>query len=184
MGLDIVEYVMAVEDAFEIRLPDDRLSAVRSPRDFAALVADFVPPADAGPCLSQRAFYRLRRAMMNRTDLPRRAIRLESVLVDLLPAASATELWAAICAELQLPKPLTLRSRHGVLAFLGARPTRFGDAVQEFVARYPSRLLGVGEGWTASQIQTVLADLLSHEQGIAPGSYSLDASYVQDLRMD
>src|SRR5262245_28224570 len=184
MGLDIVEYVMAVEDAFEVALPDDRLDTVRSPRDFAALVAECVPAADSGPCLSQRAFYRLRWAMLNRADLPRGAIKPELVLVDMLPAERPTELWAAICGELQLPKPLTLRGRHGVLAFLGMRPTTFGNAVGELVMRYPRRLLKAGEGWTASQIHAVLAQLLDREQGISPGSYSVDASYVHDLGMD
>jgi len=184
MGLDIVEYVIAVEDAFEIALSDERLATVRSPREFAALVADFVPAADAGPCLSQRAFYRLRQAILSRADMLRSEIRSESVIVDLLPAPTATELWAAICSDLELPKPLSLRGRNGVLAFFGARPTTFGDAVHELMMRYPRRLLGAGEGWTASQINAVLAQLLAREQGVAPSSYSLDASYVQDLRMD
>src|SRR5262245_24979331 len=184
MGLDIVEYVMAVEDAFEVALPHNRLETVRTPRDFAALVAEFIPAADSGPCLSQRAFYRLRWALLNGTGLPRRAIKSESVLVDLLPAESPTELWAAICCELQLPKPLGLRGRHGVLAFLGMRPTTFANAAGELMMRYPRRLLRAGEGWTASQIHAVLAQLLDREQGISPGSYSVDASYVHDLGMD
>ena len=42
MGLDIVVYITAVEDAFEIELADDRLSTVGTPRDLAALAAEFI----------------------------------------------------------------------------------------------------------------------------------------------
>jgi len=184
MGLDIVEYIMAVEDAFEIALPDDRLSTVGTPRDLAALVAEFVTVVDSGPCLSQRAFYRLRQAMQTQIRLPRPVIRPESVLVDLLPTAGTEERWRAISAELDLQKPLGLRGRDGFVAFLGGRPTTVGDAVNELMMRYPRRLLQAGDGWTTSQIHAVLAQLLDREQGIAPGTYSLDARYVQDLQMD
>jgi len=184
MGLDIVEYIFAVEDAFEIALPDDRLPTVRSPRDLAALIAELVPAAESGPCLSQRAFYRLRRAVVNQAGLPRRAIRPESVVLDLLSAVRASELWTATCAELELPKPLRLRGRGGFLAFLGPRPTTFGDAASELMSRYARRLLQAEGGWTTSQIHAVLAQLLDREQGIATGTYSLDASYVEDLQME
>jgi len=185
MGLDIVEYIMAVEEAFELALPHDRLGVVRSPRDLADLVAEFVAGAESGPCLSQRAFYQLRRAMLNRTDVPRRAIRPEAVLEDLLPTATASEFWVAICADLELPRPLELRGRRdGLLAFLGSGPNTFGEAVNELMMRYPGRLLRAGEGWTTAQIHSVLAPLLDREQGLSPGSYSLDASYVHDLHMD
>ena len=184
MGLDIVEYIMAVENAFEIVLPDDRLSTVGTPRELAALVAEFVTLVDSGPCLSQRAFYRLRQAMQNQIRLPRRAITPESVVVDLLPTAGTEERWTAISADLDLQKPLGLRGRDGFFACLGVRPTTVGDAVAELMMGYPRRLLPAGHGWTMSQIHALLAQLLDREQGIAPGTYSLDARYVQDLQMD
>lgn len=49
MGLDLVEYVIAVENAFEIALPNDRLNQVRTPRDLAELVTDFVDTSTSGP---------------------------------------------------------------------------------------------------------------------------------------
>ena len=43
MGLDIVEYVMTVEELFEVRLPDAELRAVRTPRELARVVRRQLP---------------------------------------------------------------------------------------------------------------------------------------------
>ena len=75
MGLDIVEYVMNVEEAFGVMIPDADAERIRTVRMLVDYLHDraFVPAP--GACLTQRAFYHLRRAVDGRAGLPVRRLR-------------------------------------------------------------------------------------------------------------
>lgn len=77
MGLDTVEYVFHVEDLFGVRLPDAELREARTPRDLARVIQRSLPYKPSRPgCLSQRAFYRLRNAILEmHPELTRAEIR-------------------------------------------------------------------------------------------------------------
>ena len=66
MGLDSVELVLEVEEEFEITINDADAEQLRTPRQLAAYV--FVRLKNAqeseGACLSQAAFYRLRKVLV------------------------------------------------------------------------------------------------------------------------
>lgn len=61
MGLDLVELAMAVEDSFALAIPNKDAQALETPRMLINYLADRLgAQANPGPCLSQRAFYKLR----------------------------------------------------------------------------------------------------------------------------
>ncbi len=63
MGLDTVELVMEIEDAFSIKIPDDEASHMVTAGDvFDYIVAKTSVTTNSSVCLSAVAFYSLRRA--------------------------------------------------------------------------------------------------------------------------
>ena len=89
MGLDIVEFVMEVEEAFALRIPDSVAEKILTPRMLIDYVySQTIDPRKVG-CLSQRAFYAVRRQLCERLDLPRSALRPTTDLLAVLPQLNA-----------------------------------------------------------------------------------------------
>jgi hypothetical protein len=116
MGLDTVELVMRIEEEFSIDLPDWELSSVRTVGDLYALVLSNLDTTPA--CLTSKAFYRTRRAMMDALNLPRRSIRPSTSLDPLLPSESRIERWNEIGAAINLDFPRLRRRRRPEAWFL------------------------------------------------------------------
>lgn len=99
---------MAVEERFGVRLPDSDCSRVRTVADLAALVIRRLPLANGG-CQTASAFYSLRREMIARTEIHRRAIEPGARWVDLFPNGLG-KVWR------------TLRTHHSQMPRLRLRP--------------------------------------------------------------
>jgi acyl carrier protein len=109
MGLDAVELVLRVEDEFAISILDDEASTVRTVGDLYRLV---LCKLDASPsCLSSKAFYRTRRAIIETLQLPRRSIRPSTILDELIPERSRIKLWEEIGSRIGLAFPHLRHSR-------------------------------------------------------------------------
>jgi hypothetical protein len=85
MGLDGVELVMAVEEAFAIVIEDAEAEKMRTPRDLIAHIASKVGCVDQKHCATQRAFNRLRLALMRHCGLKRAQVRPQTPMSRLLP---------------------------------------------------------------------------------------------------
>src|SRR3954466_4666726 len=83
MGLDIVEFIIAVEGAFGLDIPDHDAARLETPRHLIDYLAARLPVSEQRDtaCLSQRAFYRgggaaARRFGVDRKELlPRTTLR-------------------------------------------------------------------------------------------------------------
>jgi acyl carrier protein len=103
MGLDSVEIVMRTEDEFSITLTDDEAGAVRTVDDLYRLV---LSKLDLTPsCLSSKAFYRTRQALVASLQVPRRSIRPSSDLESLLPESTRKQRWQEIEERIDLAFP-------------------------------------------------------------------------------
>ena len=103
MGLDAVEIVMRTEDEFGITLADDEAETVRSVDDLYQLVLSKLDVTNS--CLSSKAFYRTRQALVACLQVQRRAIRPTSDLELLLPLSSRRQQWNEIAAHIRLEFP-------------------------------------------------------------------------------
>ena len=109
MGLDIVELVMEVEEAFNIRIPDSDASNIRTVGDLVRYVKAAVHCPSGGPCLTSRMFYRTRQVLIHAGGLPRRAVRPAVRLEVLVQASQRRRVWQLFreqglrLPELQLP---------------------------------------------------------------------------------
>lgn len=185
MGLDGVEFIIAIEEAFGLDIPNDVAATLRTPRDVVDYLASRLPVVLEGPCLSQRAFYRLRNALEDsaarESDSP---ISPDSELDRLVPRAERGDAWHRLGAQL------------GAASFPGApvaldwlarlawwRPRQVRDVVQHVVAHAPRSLIA-DDGWTRAQITAVVTRLCEVEFGVDMRRFSLDSDFVRDMGID
>lgn len=117
MGLDTVELVMAFEEKFEITIPDEDAEKIVTVRDVIDYVYARVNHADAKTCLTQRAFYRLRRALQSELSLARPAVRPATRLTSIVPVEDRRAVWERLRSAVGASAwPDLNRSRTTVLA--------------------------------------------------------------------
>ena len=85
MGLEAVEIVMAAEEAFGITIADSEAEKMVTPHNMIEHIMSKVGQPGHTPCLKQRAFHRIRAALMRRLGVKRERIRLETRLRELIP---------------------------------------------------------------------------------------------------
>jgi len=101
MGLDAVEIVMDIEDAFDVTLDDAEAVQIRTPRDLIDAVWRKVAHADAQGCLTQRTFNLLRAALLQAFPLKRRDVKPTTRMGDLVPKADRNQLREQLAATLR-----------------------------------------------------------------------------------
>lgn len=105
MGLDGVEMVMAVEEAFDIRIEASEAEKLLTPRLLIDLVQSKVSGATASVCLTQRAFNVLRKSLLRHGGWKRSEIAPATVLATLIPRERRRALMENLTAELGIKKP-------------------------------------------------------------------------------
>jgi acyl carrier protein len=103
MGLDSVELVMRIEEEFSIDLPDDEISGVRTVGDLYEVVLSKLKTSP--DCLSSKAFYRIRKALVEVLEVPRRSIRPAGRLEPLFPLEQRKRLWKEFSDVIELTIP-------------------------------------------------------------------------------
>ncbi|MEO5803538.1 MAG: hypothetical protein ABIR24_08395 [Verrucomicrobiota bacterium] len=112
MGLDGVEIVMEVEEAFDIVIADSDAEKCMTPFDLIELVMSKVGRTDRAGCLSQRSFHFLRRAFVNEVGIARSDFSLDVPLKRFLSKpdrkrklqAIGKSVGADLVSELVLPR--------------------------------------------------------------------------------
>ena len=172
MGLDIVEYVMAIEATFGIEIPDAeaaRLTTVRHVVDLLERRLPMAPPgAPVSPPLDQVAFYRLRQALEERTRVPKPHLRPGTPAREVLTAAEWRPFWRAVAPAGPVP------DRGGSL----------GAAARQLAAWQAAALKPPGAQWTRSELEEVVWRVTEYEFGIRPQDYTLDSSFTDDMHVD
>jgi len=116
MGLDGVELLMDIEEAFGVELKDEEVTDTRTPRMVIDLVLSKLETTKQSTCLSQRGFYLLRRTLVEHAGVARQAIKPNVELCDLIETDHAKEVWpsleqsleAALWPDLVRPAPLAM----------------------------------------------------------------------------
>lgn len=105
MGLDGVELVMAVEDAFDIRIDDADAARLLTPRLLTDYVLGKVTTTAATVCLTQRGFNLLRKSLIRHGGCKRSDISPATDLSTLIPTSQRRVLLPKIIAELEIRNP-------------------------------------------------------------------------------
>ena len=96
MGLDLVELVISFEDAFGVPIPDAVASELTTPRQVTDYIFSQLQAGEASACMSQQAFYRLRKEFVLVTGIQRSEFYPAVKLRQLLPVESRVGVWASL----------------------------------------------------------------------------------------
>ncbi len=171
MGLDTVEILMAWEESFGISISDDEAAVIRTPRMAIDLIAAKLPFCNAAqrPCLTMRAFHRLRSSIIEIAGARRDQIR---------PDASCRQIgdpstWRRIRAHSEISS----------LPGLGWFSSRTIGKLARWTAAHAAReLKSPGEAWTRSEIRSVVRAITAEAVGY--DSFSDDDHFVEVMGLD
>lgn len=119
MGLDLVEFVMAVEEEFEVPIPAEDWGMLRTVGDMEAYIVRHQVPS--GVCVNVPAFLKVRRALIGVCGLPRSTVRVKTSLGDVLPKGVRQIRWKQIGESLAVELPdlrAPIKLRFAILGFL------------------------------------------------------------------
>ena len=159
MGLEIVEMVMEIEEAFDLSTPDQDAERIHNPREVIDYVMAHLRVREDS-CLTQTAFYRLRRAAVSCLAVPRSAVRPAAPWNDLLPRWRRRRAWNQFVSGcgMALPRP---------------RPS---DTVGDTATSAAEFLKLRSAGLTREQVSTIVHRLIVKVYGFDIG----DQSYFVD----
>jgi acyl carrier protein len=177
MGLDAVELVLAIEDAFGIKIEDSEAEKMRTPRDIVDFVCRKLNVSDspANYCPTVRAFYRLRAAMV-KSGVPRLKVCPGIDIKVLLPGKEGRIRWAQVGRELGVDHlPRLAFPRHWV--------TKDVTTVTNWLARHQVRaLMSAGEPLSRAHVRAIVRTNITDTLGII--QFSDDDDFVRDLGLD
>jgi hypothetical protein len=93
MGLDGVEMVMAFEEGFGVAISDAEAEACVTPRAAVDLIFGKLRASDERVCVSQRAFYLLRKGLIRTLGAARRSVTLDTDVRSLVEAGAERRFW-------------------------------------------------------------------------------------------
>ncbi len=93
MGLEGVELVIAMEEAFDITISDQEAENISTPEEAIALITNKVQICNDDSCLNQLAFHCIRKVLVDEYGVNRRNINTESNLSKLVIMDKHSELW-------------------------------------------------------------------------------------------
>ena len=179
MGLDSVEFVMALEEAFRIRIPNEVAEHLLTPGEVVRYVRSRVA-GDGNPlgCLGQRAFYRLRRAAVQVFEVPRAAVTPSTLWQGLLSPLQARHDWQLLHQAAALPywPGLTLFGR------VPKAIASVGETARHLAAHTPTAFMWPGEAWTQDAVEGVVKGLMRDRLGIT--EFAWDSQFGRDLRVN
>lgn len=88
-----------LKEEFDIAIKDADAARCRTPADVIALVAKLVSPTERTRCLSQVAFYRLRRSLGTVLGIPRNAVKLDAPIAKCIPRTGRRQAWDQLRAD-------------------------------------------------------------------------------------
>ncbi len=101
MGLEIVEFVMSVEEKFGIEIPDADAEKLTTPRKLVDYIMTKVKTEEERGCTTQREFHSLRRALIARHWTTRQDLKPDTPLERIVPKPDRRSVWQQLGAEIQ-----------------------------------------------------------------------------------
>ncbi len=172
MGLDGVELVMRFEEAFEISIPDSVVERLVTPKDVIDFISTQVPTTHESSCLTQRAYYFLRRHFIQHFQIKRTWFRPEQSLDLLLPLETRKAVWK----ELENKIGTALPMRKG---FFNRSYYDVGE-LAKYVAFNKTSL--INGKWTRREIAQRARDLIIDEIGIQ--EFTENSHFIKDMGLN
>jgi hypothetical protein len=153
MGMDAVEIVMAVEDAFDIQIEDSEAEKLLTPGQLIDLVMSKVATTNTDICLTHRSFNLLRRFLVRQCGLARKQVKPETTLRAAIPRTQRRLQLQQLSAELamhshpELERPEWLKALLWGLALLTGLAVAISLAHSKLPVWLPSLLAAIATGY-------------------------------------
>ena len=176
MGLDLLEFTLALEEAFQIAIPDADAACIFTPGQVVDYVFARLGGDGAPRCLEQVAFYRLRRASTRVFQVGRSTVTPATPWTAILPARDRRRNWRLLgqAAGVAPWPPLTLWGR------IPSGNETVGATALHLAKHAPAALRG-SASWTREQVQDAVARLIDEELRVT--QFSWDQRFL-DLGID
>jgi hypothetical protein len=184
LGLDLVELVIATEAAFGVAIPDAVAAELDTPRKVIDYLQSRLATSDTPDCLSQRAFYRIRGAVMQRFERSRDSLAPDTRIGDVLPHSGAEAHWRQLGAELGADQWPKWRDASWLRRQLGTGPATLGDLANQLARTNPAAVKGAHGAWTRGEIEQSFLTLLEYHTGVDMSKHSLDSRFTRDMGLD
>jgi len=175
MGLDLLEFTLAVEESFALFLPEADAVTLTTPRKVIDYLEHRLAPATSSQCLDQMAFYQVRRAGMQVLGKPRAAFTPQARWDELLDTKHQRRQWQLLGQGTRLPK----WPRFTLWGSLPGYVRTVGETARHLATTCPSAVKGQVPTWTRAEITQVITRLMDRELGVK--DFDLDDRFVQDL---
>ena len=172
MGLDLVELTIRFEDAFGVSIPDEVATEITTPRQLTEYLVTQLRMGRQTSCISQQAFYRLRKEFLPLTQTQRSELRPAAKLAQLFPVERRKQVWTEARSQLgvavlpDLVRPMWLVSTLTLLTIVTAivvfNQTR-GMSGRSDIALILSLLVSVGLAYGSALITRSLRSEFSRE---------------------
>jgi hypothetical protein len=176
VGLDLIEFTIAVEDALRLSIPDADAERLRTPGELVEYLLVRLALADHPACLDQGAFYALRRAGMAVLGKTRNAFRPSTQWDELIPKRQRRRLWHSLhhaTGTSKWPK---------LVPFTGTfyRDVATIGGTARYLATYtPGAFKPERGAWSRTEVEQVITRLMFEELGIT--QFRWDQQFVKDL---
>lgn len=175
MGLDFVELVIAVEQMFDISVPDAVAAQMITPAILISHVQDAVGSAgERKACISQRAFHRVRAALMTTLGVSRPEVELVTRIDTLFSGVRRHELWTTFREQAGMS---SLRDRRFGSGWLFG-PASVKDLVSIAISQQAAEL-SQEKSWTHEEVRQVVRSIISEQLGIR--KFRDTDEFVRDL---
>ena len=166
MGLDTVELMIEVEQAFDVQIPDDCAAEMYTVGDVHDFILESQADCESAPdamtpskvCLSAATFFSIRDALASHVDVRARRLRPRALVEQTIPVKSRRAVWAKLQQSLSLKFPrlrrpgwivacltvLTIAVALGCAALMQAR---YGAELAALSGVGLLAVLGVGTTW-------------------------------------
>ena len=108
MGLDFVELIISIEDAFDIAIEDEEAVNIVTVGDCHKFILKKIGNRDENKCLTVHTFNRLRKVFTEELGIERNKFHPGTSLDDLIPKSNRRKLWRRISQKFKLKIPLSI----------------------------------------------------------------------------
>ena len=175
MGLDLLEFTLAIEESFGIYLPEADAVRLVTPGQVIDYLATRLPPAATPQCLDQLAFHQVRRAAMQVLNQPRDQFRPDILWMELLLPEHRRRQWELIGQSVGLPK----WPRMTLWGSIPREVASVGGTARYLAMKCPNAMKGKSPAWTRLEIAQVVTRLMAEELGVT--SFKMSDRFAQDL---
>jgi acyl carrier protein len=182
MGLDSVELILAFEEEFGVDIPNEDAEQMVTVGDVYEWLKIRLASADPIACLTQRIFYKLRRALVENYSLQRRSITPDTRLTDLLTLDEVKEGWPFLQMFIDLRTP-KFKVANEILGFRLTDDTlKMRELVDSLIAINREALSPQRE--SEAEIWNRLVRVVVRQINARPEEVKPEARFTRDLGVD